>query len=268
VSRQKKQDEGGVGQGWLMTFSDMVTLLLCFFVLLFLMSTLDAQKFMQLVQNLQGNPYIFDVMSNAANIGQTGLEQAPDVPEGDFIDPSDSWMILAGQMAESIDQYLDSRGDNLDIDMRVTEAQIIISIQGELLFPTLSDVLLTTSYESLDFVMGLVVNNWDTGQISEIEIGGHADIRPIRGAQTRLFRNNMVLSSMRAIRVYEYVIANFDFPLDRISSKGYGEHRPLPGVGYGTSEADWQQNRRVEFVLYRNFRLDEETGDTYRRTVV
>jgi chemotaxis protein MotB len=269
MARQKKKQEDGVGQGWLMTFSDMVTLLLCFFVLLFMMSTMDAQKFMQLVSNLQGNPYIFDVMQNAHNVGQTGLEMAPEVPDGDFIDPSDSWMVLAGQMQADIGDFLDSQGDgsNLDINLRVTEAQIIISIQGEILFPTLSDELLESSYEALDFVMDMVVRNWDDVQISEIEIGGHADIRPIRGTGRSQFRSNRHLSQQRALRVLEYVEANFDFPPDKISSKGYGEYRPIPSVGPGSTEAEWQQNRRVEFVLYRNFRLDEQTGDTFVRGV-
>jgi chemotaxis protein MotB len=150
--------------------------------------------------------------------------------------------------------------------LRVTEAQIIISIQGEVLFNTLSDVLLPSSYEDLDFVMGAVVSRWESEKISEIEIGGHADIRPIRPG-TSPFRSNRHLSQMRALRVLEYVEANFDFPPDRISAKGYGEFRPLPGVGYGVSEAEWLKNRRVEFVLYRDFGYSEETGMTFDRDV-
>jgi chemotaxis protein MotB len=262
VAGRKKQEGGGVGQGWLMTFSDMVTLLLCFFVLLFLMSTLDAQKFMQLVSNLQGNPYIFDIMQNQANVGQTGLEQAPEIPEGDYVEPSDSWMIFAGAMSDAIGEYMEGHGaaDSLEIDLQVTEGQIIISIRGDVLFETLRADLTLTGIEALDIIMSVVMGQWDTNQISEMLIHGHADIRSVPPGAA--FEDNLELSGARAASAWRYIVEHYDIPRDRIGFAGYGEYRPVGG-NFGTTEEEWYRNRRVEVVLIRNFLIDEETGVQY-----
>jgi flagellar motor protein MotB len=233
-----------------------------------MMSTLDAEKFKQLVSNLQGNPYIFDKIDNAANIGQTGLEQAPYVPEGDYTDPSDSWEILAGEIGDGIRDGL-GEDSNIEIDVTFTDAQIVISIGGDILFNTLSDVLLPAGYEALYAIMDVVLEVWETNIISEIEIGGHADIQVIPPGSA--FSDNDELSSARALRVLRYVVSNFDFPRNKITFKGYGEWHPRDGIrGDETGRYDFEQfqrNRRVEFTLYRNFAVDEDTGQAYERGV-
>jgi chemotaxis protein MotB len=262
---RKKAKKDGVGQGWLMTFSDMVTLLLCFFVLLFQMSTLDIDKFRALVANLQGSPYIWEELQRAAEIGATGLERAPDVPESDMIDPSDEWMIAAAEMQSVIDDILQGMGaEDLSITLDVSEGQIIISIQGRVLFRVLDDALLPSGIEALELIMGAVMPHWETHLISEIHVEGHADIRQVPPGNR--FGDNDILAAYRARAVMTYIINNFEIPQDRIGMVSWGATRPVGG-DFGESEEQWERNRRVELVLYRNFLINEESGQAYQRDV-
>jgi chemotaxis protein MotB len=252
--------------GWLMTFSDMVTLLLCFFVLLNIMSTLDVEKFKQLMANLRGSPDIFTVMDNTHKQGSTGLQTAPDIPSDMFSDPTDWWgmtgeEIIAGLAGAGYDNTGTGDPSSQYVVVIVDEARIVIRCQGEVLFDTLSDRLKPEGVEVLGDIVEIgIMPHWEQGKISELHVEGHADIRQIPSANP--IRSNMLLSAMRAETALNYIVSNFDIAIERTGAVGYGEWRPIPEIGVGTSEAEWAQNRRVEFVLYRNFLYDED-GTAY-----
>jgi outer membrane protein OmpA-like peptidoglycan-associated protein len=68
---------------------------------------------------------------------------------------------------------------------------------------------------------------------------------------------------MRAETVLNYIVASYNITEDKVVSVGLGEFHPLRREG-GESEYDWwTRNRRVEFVLHRNFFLDEQTGQGF-----
>ncbi|MCL2002683.1 MAG: OmpA family protein [Oscillospiraceae bacterium] len=265
----KKKNEEAPPPGapaWMATYGDMITLVLTFFVLLFSMSSLDAAKFMAMVANLQGNPYIFEVINNAANIGQTGLEQAPEIPEGDFSDPTDAWLIAAERMRGDIEDWISSsEGEggtaDLEVTIHVTEAQIVIRCKSSVLFDTLSDVLLPRGIEALAFIVeDLILPDWETGIISEVFVEGHADIRPI--PPNNRFADNDILAAYRARAARRFIVDNYSIPENKIGMTSWGDTRPVDG-NPGTDETQWSVNRRVEFVLHRNFFLDEQTGAGY-----
>ncbi|MDR0293668.1 MAG: flagellar motor protein MotB [Oscillospiraceae bacterium] len=273
MARKKKEFPQAPGcAAWLATYGDMITLVLTFFVLLFSMSSIDIEKWKMMVMNLTGSNSIFDAMDFTTNWDSTGLEEAPDIPDDMFVDPSDEWAMMASEIQDIIDQWLAGRYDNdasessaeqnVVVDITVTQAQITIRCQGEILFDTLSDVIKPEGYEVLDFIIGdLIMPRWDTGIISEVNIEGHADIRPIQRNLSR-FPTNKHLSAARAISAWEYMTTNYDVPDGKVGAVGYGEYRPVDG-DFGTSEEQWSRNRRVEFVMHRNFDLDEQTGQGY-----
>jgi chemotaxis protein MotB len=273
MARQKKPQPQGAQANWLMTFSDMVTLLLCFFVLLNMMSTLDVEKFKQFIKNFQGNPSIFDEMNNRHELGDTGVEAAPTIPDFWISDPSDWWGMLGDELLDLIAAggFGDNTGDGPGgqpsgpvINLIIDDARIILRVQGEILFDTTSDRLRPESLEVLDFIAEtLILPPLNQGQISDIHIEGHADIRQIPSGYHPRFRNNKDLSAARAIAAWEYVVDNFDIPDDKVGAVGYGELRPIDGdVGnsgnWEQDYAQWQRNRRVEFVMYRDVSFDEE----------
>jgi chemotaxis protein MotB len=205
-------------------------------------------------------------MNNAANIGDTGLEKAPHIQEDDFFDPSDEWMMAAAEMLAAIADFTDDReGGDLVITLEVTEAYIIIRCKGEVLFDTLSDRLRPDGAETLGFIVdSLIMPQWDRGIVSEVRIEGYADERPVQRGTSR-FEDNLVLSTFRAVAAYRYIVTNYDIPPRSVSPSGYGDTRPLERLEGETREEWLSRNRRVEFVLMRNFLLDEETGQGYTR---
>jgi hypothetical protein len=97
--------------------------------------------------------------------------------------------------------------------------------------------------------------HWNQGIVSEVRIEGYADERRFMGTY-----GNFRLSLDRATTAYIHIVENYDIPTRSVSASGYGDTRPLEWRE-GESREDWlQRNRRVEFVLVRNFLLNEETG--------
>ena len=69
MARKKREEEKGIEGGWINTFADLMNLLLCFFVLLFSMSTVDADKYEQLVTSMSERINIFDGGGNSVGQG-------------------------------------------------------------------------------------------------------------------------------------------------------------------------------------------------------
>jgi len=246
-----------------------------------MMSTLDVDKFKQLMINLgRGKPDIFSVMDMSSNLGQTGIQKAPELPLDLFGEPSDWWELLGQGMADKIGNNNGSGeegnpgqpGNPLGpplvlIEIEVTEGFIIIRCQGEVLFDTLRDTLKPDGITMLTWIMdNLVMEPWNNGQITTLSIEGHADIRPIPASNP--IRSNRLLSTMRAETACDYIVSHYGLPNDRVSIAGWGEFHPIDGDdGYrGNGQYDLDQlskNRRVEFILSRNFAYDQETGDIY-----
>jgi chemotaxis protein MotB len=268
---RKKAKTGGVGTGWLMTFSDMITLLLCFFVLLNIMSTIDADKFKKLVENLNGSRDIFTVTNAAALIGNSGFDVPPDIPRDDFDVQSDDWLWAAYDMKGTIADWGLGNGISTDdktgmdslITIEVSDAAIIIRCQNDdgVLFNSGRDELLPGGIEILEFIVEqLVLPHWNLA--SELRIEGYADERPFQGKY-----GNLWLSVRRATSAYIHIVEKYDddIPIETVSPSGYGEHRPLEWLEGETRDEWLQRNRRVEFVLMRKVLLDEETGEGYER---
>jgi chemotaxis protein MotB len=273
MARNKKPPPPPPAANWLMTFSDMVTLLLCFFVLLNMMSTLDVDKFKQFIRNFSGNPSIFDEIDRAANIGTAGIDRPPEIPWDVISTPADWWEMIGQNIIDDFSRG--TGGENGDstpgqgtpgtdgIVVVVQEGQIIIRCQGEVLFNTTCDILRPDGIESLRrIVETAILPYYGMGVFSDIQIEGHADIRPIPRGYHPKFTDNLVLSMFRAYSVWQYIMEHYDFPKEMIGTSGYGEYRPIPEIGFGTTHAEWDLNRRVEFVLKRNFAFDEE-GNTF-----
>lgn len=84
MARKKKQEEEGISGGWINTFADLMNLLLCFFVLLFSMSTVDADKYEQLVTSMTESINIFEGGGDAVGEGafvSSGTDQLVSISE-------------------------------------------------------------------------------------------------------------------------------------------------------------------------------------------
>ncbi len=239
-SRRRRNDEPEQDKSdlWLLTYSDMVTLCLTFFVLLYSFSTIDTVKWKSLVVSIQG---ALGVMP--------GSETPATIDENEF-DPTDQILIEQYLMYEAerkrmaeiqakVDEFLEANDLEGDIFTSMEERGVVIRFQDSVLFPKSKADLYP---ESKIILAGLAELMGEIG--NPIRIEGHTDDLPIN---TVRFPSNWELSTTRATNVLRFLI-NEGISGEQLSAVGYGEFRPLVP---NHSEAARKKNRRVDIVLLR-----------------
>jgi len=223
--RRRKGDDHEHLERWLLTYADLITLLLAFFVVMYSMSQVDAKKFGKMAQALngvlKGGESLVKHKNEALNKGH-GL-----------LDIGNLRMIQ--QKIEERFKEIDRQND---IKTEITERGLVVHIMESALFKDASANLEPRALEILDLIAD------KTRDIpNHIRVEGHTDDRPIN---TIRFPSNWELSSARATEVVRYLSQSHNIPPDRISALGYGEFRP---VRPNNSIENRAQNRRVDVVI-------------------
>ncbi len=223
---KKKRKKGDPGApAWMVTYSDMVTLLLTFFVLLLSMARMDKVKFQDAAGSLKG---AFGVMQSAR---QSEIAK-PKVIE--FAPIDDDYTTRLYQKIQAIISRLKI---DRDIDLVKDRGAVVLRVKESVLFGPGSTALKPEAHAVLDKIAGLV-----RPLPLSLRIEGHSDDSPTGRADV----SNWDLSVGRSMSVLKFFNANNLMPLERMSAVGYGAQRPL--VPNDTAE-NRAQNRRVEFVL-------------------
>lgn len=275
MAKRKPEEPPAGSPAWMSTFSDLMNLLLCFFVLLFSMSSVDEQKYNELVASMQSTFSIFSGGATAIGEGiliSNGVSQLNELDEyinstGKVADnEEDSEEFGTGakddkeETAEELQQALDEKNlqaneevaeriqESVDeslmteqIEVSFTAQYIQLSLKGALLFDSGKAYIREESERVLDKV-GVILERYATGTI---EIEGHTDNVPIHNAQ---FDNNNVLSSARALSVFDYIVEHTSLDPAVIKHSGRGEYNPIAD---NSTEAGRSKNRRVEIKIYR-----------------
>ena len=235
TEKKKKEQKGPSAPAWMVTYSDMVTLLLTFFVLLISMSEIDKIRFQQAAGSLQG---AFGIMRSK-----------PDVdPESEMVIMPKFQPIQYDMMQRvyhMIVEHLDTLELDRDIEVVEDRGAIILRIDETILFEVGATSLKPDAGPVLRKVAGMV-----EPLPFDMRIEGHADATPFVASD----QSNWDLSVERAVSVLKFFADNELMSLDRLSAVGYGDKRPL--VPNDTPE-NRALNRRVEFFL-------ESTGASYR----
>ena len=239
---------------WMTTYSDMVSLLLCFFVLLFAMSSINEEKFKAMAEAFAGKQSLLPGGSSGI-IGQgsnSGI--LPDFP---ISVPSDS----EGEGGETADKESPHKElfENFDISRIVSDFQtylahedisagITVEQAGEYLRIRFPDGLLFDSGQAdlkpeASAILDVIIEELDIYPNTEIRIEGHTDNVPI---STPRFPDNIYLSSARADTVFLYFISKGVDPV-RLSAEGKSEYWPIADNSTAEGRA---QNRRVEIKVY------------------
>lgn len=223
AKRPKKQEAGA--PAWMVTFSDMVTLLLTFFVLLLSMANMDKIKFQAASESLQS---AFGVMRTGAKteIGKPKVvEFAP----------------IADDFTSRLYQRMMVDFNRLKIDKRISlvkdRGAVVLRVEESILFAPGVTTLSPEAAPALRQVAELIRN-----LPLHLRIEGHTDSTP-SSAQGL---SNWDLSMGRAISVLKFFEGEKLIPLERMSAVGYGDQRPVDTSGTPEGNA---RNRRVEFVL-------------------
>ncbi len=266
---KKKEPEVNEGlPAWMGTYGDMVTLLLCFFVLLFSMSSVDAQKFKEALAPfsdrigvMPGGKVLTDGESinngvNQMDIIQTELDKAvlkKVKKKKQFESESESDRKLtdedlerqnlekAKEVYEKMDSYLKEAGIREEIAMKYSPNYVKLILPGEALFDPLSADIKSEGQSLID-EMSSIIGKEEFEEFS-VQIEGHTDNRP---TSTPEFASNWELSTGRAISVGKYIIATQELSEDRVACTGYGEYRPIDTNDTPEGRA---KNRRVEVKM-------------------
>lgn len=231
---------GGGRERWVLPYADFVTVLLCFFIVLYSLSSVDAEKFAALARSLHhamGGRGSVLIEAPDASLGPE--ERFPMELDKGFIRVSDTTFLA--QMApiqKQVQELVDEAGLTAQVEMTTEERGLVISVQDTVLFVT-GSADLTPSARDIMGKLGLILLQTS----NYIRIEGHTDNVPIN---TPRFPSNWELSVARSTSVVRYLIARHNFPPGRLSATGYGEYRPKDT---NDTVQGRQKNRRVDFVV-------------------
>lgn len=242
MRRKKKSKLDDISsERWLLTYADLITLLLAFFIVMYSMSRIDAKRFGKMAEALNGvlkGGKSFMVVSNAEQVKRGhGLLKLGDLK------------LLQIKLQEKLKFH----GKQEEVITEITERGLVIHILESALFKEGAARLERRAMNILDLIHEQI-----SDRPNHVRIEGHTDDRSIR---TIAYPSNWELSAARATEVVRYFVDNYNFPPERISALGYGMYRP---VRPNNSIENRSQNRRVDIViLTMELSLKEPSSQLY-----
>ncbi len=247
------EPEEHADETWLVPYSDILTLLLALFIVLFASAHVEQNKFQQIADSFSsafnsGGPSIFN-KNNSSHLtivqGQPSpeIEKVNAVGEGERDQAYHQENAQLSEAKQALDNYIKSNGMGGDLTTAMTEDGLIVRIKDKALYASGSAVPLAESRQLADKIAKML-----TLLPQKVIISGHTDNVPINTAE---FPSNWDLSSKRAITFMKLLLADGNLQPERFSAIGYGEYRPA--AANDTSEGR-AQNRRVEILIMRNYR--------------
>ncbi len=241
---KEKKCECEVGApSWMVTYSDLVTLLLTFFVLLLSMANMDPVRFTEASSSLKD---AFGIHARPAHV-EFAIPILPSPPETKF-SPIQNEMTT--KVYRRIKTKLDKSNLSTDVDVVQTDADtIVLRISNSILFAVGESKITPKSYPLLRYIADMI-----RPLPMRLRIEGHTN----ETEKMSVKMTNWDLSMDRATSVLRFLKKGDLLPLDRMSATGYGSAKPL--TSDTTTEA-LAQNRRVDFVLKSNKPLNVDQSD-------
>jgi chemotaxis protein MotB len=237
---------------YMATYGDLVTLLMCFFVLLFAFSSIDAQKFEAVMESFQGSAGVLE--------GGKSLSEAPFVFDAMPENTKESSESIIDQdkletLKQQVEEYISENNMEAEVDVQLEAKGLVIRFKDNVLFDSGSAVIKVASIDILEFLGDLL--NSDEFMNEQIRVEGHTDDIPIK---TLLYPSNWELSTHRASNVVKFFIESAQMMPDRLSASGYGEYHPI-----ATNETPEGRaaNRRVDIVVIKSI---VDTAETTKDT--
>jgi chemotaxis protein MotB len=237
MSRRKEEEHKAGAPEWMSTYGDMVTLLLCFFVLLFSFATLDVQKFEAISKSMSGS---LGVLDSGMNLSMEPLVNS--FPADSPNEEVEEFVKIYEQMSE----YIKENNLESSITLRLDERGLLVRFMDDVLFDSGKADLTASAREIINKVAEIIRQNE-----KNVRIEGHTDNVPIN---TVRFPSNWELSTTRAVNVVKYLIEECGLEASRMAASGYSDQHP---VDDNDTKEGRQKNRRVDMVILR-----EEKNDT------
>jgi len=236
---QNSAEESGDSNAWMVTFSDLVMLLLTFFVLLLTMSSLDQKAAKDLISHLRDSTGVLE-FSGLAEIGDLAS----------FVrsfDPSSTSIMvdydeLEGASLPAFESLRKVMSEDKEIENHLEISHdvrgVSFSFHENVFFKSGRTTISKESYPLLDIIATAIVDS-----PNDILIMGHTDKTPIKKGR---FNSNLELSIYRGMAVLNYFLDKKKLDQDRFAVGGYGSWRPLKP---NTSRIGDPANRRVEIIF-------------------
>lgn len=211
-----------------MTYSDLMTLLLVFFVLLYMLTPgIDESTFDNFVSFFQKST---GVMSESAVVSESNSSSREDAQE------------TIMEMWEAVQEFLEQQGLSSQVNIEQTDEGVKLTLSGDLTFESGSTEILPSGQITLEEVASVLNES-----IVDIEVQGHTDDVPI--SQNSPYRSNWHLGAARAVSVVLFIQERSLLIPEQFQATSFGEYRPL--AANETPEGR-RQNRRVEiYVRYQ-----------------
>ncbi len=218
-------ESAGMGR-WLLTYADMITLLLALFIILFSISTINKVKLQRLVRDLGGGFNSQDAINNPPN----GMTTATTKDDLQAMQAQLQNYISKNNLQNKVQTQIQQNGKKREL--------VITLLSDKQLYDSGSADIKPETERILDEVYRQLKSRQN-----EVRVEGNTDNVPIANAQ---FPSNWELSSARATGVARYFVEKDGLAARRISALGYGEYRPrVPN----DTDAHRAANRRVDVVI-------------------
>jgi len=229
MKRRKREEDRENTERWLLTYSDLITLLLAFFIMMYTFSKQDASKYQEVTS------YLRTIFSKGTIISEKGRDSGGTAEA--MVKPMTGEEIRK-QLEEEIKEIKNTIELNGNISVFSDERGIVIRIMDRAFFDEGKAILKDRAINALEKIIPVLkqINN-------HIRIEGHTDNIPIN---TYEFRSNWELSVRRATEVVRYIIEKGHIPPQRISATGYAEYRPIAPNDTPENRA---LNRRIEIII-------------------
>ncbi len=245
MSRRKKakRHEEHIDESWLTPYSDILTLLLALFIVLFASSTVDSVKFRAMSSVFN---QVFD--------GGTGVMDNPSVIESDNGKSTSSGMMTGkteqeqlGDVQDKVNSYIKDKKLGNKLETALTEEGLLVTIEDNVLFESGVGEVREKDKKIAKEIAALLVMD----PPRSIVISGHTDNIPIKNNE---YDSNWDLSVMRAVSFMKVLLENDKLEPEWFSAKGYGEFKP---VASNDTAAGRAKNRRVEILIMPRTEVDQ-----------
>ena len=245
MARPKPEESKGGAPEWMNTYGDLVTLLLCFFVLMYAMSNVDTTKFATMAASFSGADSTFVDLGGGNGISDllgSGIMQLPDIDKSilDSLQDKESDSETSEEfekLASDLETYF-ATDTKVEVDVDFTVEEIKLTLGEDLLFDSGKAIVKEGAFRVID----IIVDQLTSFQDYNILVEGHTDNVKMNSAQ---FPDNWYLSSARAIEVGRCLEVRGIVPM-RITAVGHGEYWPRADNSTPEGRAI---NRRVEITI-------------------
>lgn len=240
--KRTEESEKDNSQRWMLTYLDLITLLMVFFVLMYAMSNVDSKKYTSISKSLNiamgggtgyvigsGSSSIIDLGGPISSTSSTSTETNKQLPAD-----TSSMTYVKKELAN----YLNNEKLNKDVVVDTNERGLDVRLKDSILFDS-GEADIKNSSKSTIIKIGEILSKID----GYVRVEGYTDNVPISNGR---FKSNWQLSAIRATNVVELLIGYSGIHSDKISAVGYGDCRPIANNSTSQGRA---KNRRVEIVI-------------------